>query len=305
MSMSEPLLENPPVHTLRSRLQDLAHYALYYGLRYAPIDAVSAIGSAFVRWSVPRNRPWILEGARNNLKRLWPDADDAKINAAVLRFLDNVGRLMAEFAVLTRLHDAGRIKVTERFERHVPDLPNAATVAVALHTGNWETSIAALHARGHKVTGFAIPPETWAQRVIATRVRKHLGLTTLLPDARGLRSARRILKEGGVVYVFCDEARAGRTMGPFFGRPPHLEGNLAIAAWLARDSGARLAVVHCRRVEKANFLIDAVPYFHLPERTAPVERKSTDDVAYLNAIIEPIVLANLDQWYFLDNTLDR
>lgn len=302
--MIDPLLENPPVHTLRSRLQDAVYYALYFVLRFAPIDVVSGIGSAFVRWSVPRNRPWIIRDARKNLERLTGRTDQATSDIAINSFLDNIGRMMAEFAVLPRLHAAGRIKVTDVFERGAIVAKEAPTIAIVLHTGNWEVCAAALHARNLSVADFAIPPETWAQRVIATKVRKQLELRMLSTDSRGLRAARRELQQGGIVSVFCDEARAGRTMAPFFGRPPHRDGNLSIAAWLARDSGARLVVVHCRRVERSNFLVDATDYFHLPPQDGKFDKKSTDDVAYLNGIIEPIVIANLDQWYFLDNSIE-
>lgn len=302
--MTDPLLANPPVHTVRSRLQDAAYYALYYGLRHAPIDFVSDLGSAFVRWSVPRNRPGIIEGARRNLKRLWPSADEAAIDAAIHRFLDNVGRMMAEFAALPRLHKAGRIQVTERFERGAAVLTAAPTVAIVLHTGNWEACAAALHARALSVADFAIPPETWAQRVIATKVRKQLGIRMLSTDSRGLLGAHRELRNGGTVSIFCDEARAGIVMAPLFGRAPHRNGNLAVAARLARESKSRLVVVNCRRLHKSRFLIDATDYFHLPAQAAAGENRVLADVAQLNAIIEPLIIANLDQWYFLDNSAE-
>ncbi|MBX9909781.1 MAG: hypothetical protein K2Z25_13845 [Beijerinckiaceae bacterium] len=302
--MSDPLLANPPKHTLRSRLQDAAYYALYHTLRYAPIDLVSDIGSAFVRWSVPRNRPWIIKGARRNLMLRWPDAEPAVIDKAIHGFLDNVGRLMAEFAVLPRLHDAGRISVTERFERGAAIVTQAPTVAILLHTGNWEVCAAALHARGLSVADFAIPPETWAQRVIATKVRKQLGIQMLSADARGLLDARRELQNGGTVSIFCDEARNGVSMAPLFGRRPHGSGNLATAAWLARKANCRLVVVNCRRLHKSRFLIDATDYFDLPPAASTVETRALADVAFLNAIIEPLILTNLDQWYFLDNNAE-
>lgn len=303
--MMDPLLANPPVHTIRSRLHDAVYYALYYGLRHAPIDFVSDLGSAIVRWSVPRNRPWIIEGARRNLKRLWPDATDLAIETAIHAFLDNVGRMMAEFATLPRLHRAGRVQVTERFERCAAVLREAPTVIIVLHTGNWEACAAAVHARGLSVADFAVPPETWAQRVIATKVRKQLGIKLLGTDTRGLRTARRELQNGETVSIFCDEARAGIVMAPLFGREPHRNGNLAVAAWLARDSNARIVVMYCRRLQKSRFLIDATDFFHMPAQASSADRKVPNDVAYLNAVIEPIILANLDQWYFLDNPTDE
>lgn len=299
--MNDPLLAHPPVHTLRSRLQDAVHYALYYTLRHAPIDFVSDLGSTFVRWSVPRHRPGIIAGARRNLRRLRPDAEPAAIEAAIHSFLDNVGRMMAEFTSLPRLHEAGRIAVTERFEQGAAGLTSAPTIAIMLHTGNWEVCAAALHARNLPVASFAIPPETWAQRVIATKVRKQLGITILSPDTRGLRDARQRLQKGGTVSIFCDEAKAGILMAPLFGRPPHRGGNLAIAAWLARESKSRVIVVNCRRLRKSRFLIDATDYFHLPPAAASGEKRVLDDIAHLNAVIEPVIRANLDQWYFLDN----
>lgn len=300
----DPLLENPPKHTLGSRLHDGVHFALYYLLQRAPVDMVSGIGSRFVRWSVPRNRPWIIDGARKNLKRLRPDLDEAAIEAAIRSFLDNVGRLMAEFVTLPRLHGGGRIAVTERFARFLETAGEEATLAIGLHTGNWEVFFAALHAHQTTVSVFAIPPETWAQRVIATKVRKALGARILHVDTRGLRDARRELQQGRRVLIFCDEARAGRTMGPFFGRSPHREGNLGVAAWLARDSGARLIVLHCRRLEKSRFVLDASDFFQLPQDDGDPRTRTVRDAAYLNRLVEPIMLANLDQWYFLDNTLD-
>jgi lauroyl/myristoyl acyltransferase len=303
--MSDPLLENPPAHTLRSRAQDATYYALYYSLRHAPIDPVSDIGSAMVRWSVPRNRPAIIVHARANLRRLRPDLDEAAVEAHIGSFLDNVGRMMAEFAVLPRLHRAGRISVSDLFERQARSVSERPTVAIALHTGNWEVCAAALHARGVPITTFAIPPETWAQRVIATKVRKQLGAAILRPDPRGLRDARAHLQGGGTVSIFCDEAKAGRTMAPLFGRAPHRDGNLAIAAWLARSTGSRMVFLYCRRTEKSRFSIDCSEYFDLPASTGEArEQQALADVAHLNARMEPVILANLDQWYFLDNTLD-
>lgn len=302
--MTDPLLEHPPVHTLKSRLQDAAYYALYHLLKHAPIDLASDIGSAVVRRSVPRNRPAIIANARANLHRLRPDLDDTAIEANILSFLDNVGRMMAEFAVLPRLHRAGRITVSEAFERQSRAVSEAPTVVIPLHTGNWEVCAAALHARQMPMTTFAIPPETWAQRVIATKVRKQLGAEILRPDPRGLRDAWMLLQKGGTVSIFCDEAKAGRTMAPLFGRPPHRDGNLAIAAWLARSTGSRIGFLYCRRKNKSRFHIDCSPYFDLPAPQENREQQVLADVAWLNGLMEPIIRANLDQWYFLDNTLD-
>lgn len=301
--MSDPLLEKPPVHTLKSRLWDAYELSFHRLLRHAPIDMVSGIGGSIVRWSVPRNRPWIIEGARRNLRQLRPDLDQAQTDATVRSFLDNVGRLMGEFSVLHRLFGDGRIRFSDELLHAKDRVGERATLALILHTGNWEVIAAALHGYGIPCATFAVPPETWAQRIIATRVRRSLGMTIMPPDVRGLRQARKVLEGGGLAAIFPDEARHGRIMAPLFGRPPHKDGNLAIAAWLARRTGARLIVLSCRRTGNCRFTVSGTSYFDLPPESGGDENQALKDVEFLNGVVEPHVMRNLDQWYFLDDAL--
>ena len=92
-------------------------------------------------------------------------------------------------------------------------------------------------------------------------------------------------------------------MAPLFDRSPHLNGNLAIAVRLSRLSGARLVTLHARRLPGVQFEIHLGSPITLEPETVPGERL-LDDVALLNTAIEPIIRANLDQWYFLDNRLE-
>lgn len=303
---SDPFFENPPPRTVASTLRDAYELGLYAALRRAPIDIASDVGSALVRWNVPRNRPWIIKGARRNLSVLRPDLGRDGVDATIRSFLDNVGRLMAEFAVLHRLAPAGRIDVAD----HLLDLYDSLkrrdepTLAIILHTGNWEVLGADLYNRGVPCTTFAEPPETWAQRYIASGVRRTLGMRLLHSNARGLVAARAELTAGGLVSIFGDEARAGRSMAPLFGRSPHRDGNLAVAAWLARKTDARIVVRYVRRTRKSRFIVDGSTPFRLGPATKQAKDQIMDDVAALNEIIEPIIQANLDQWYFLDDRID-
>lgn len=300
----DPLLENPPPRTFQSTLRDGFEFGFHSLLRHAPIDLASDMGSALVRWNVPRNRPHIIEGARRNLKILRPELTTTEINASIHSFLDNVGRLMAEFSVLHRLVSAGRVSADATYGPLRTRLRDEPTLAIVLHTGNWEVFAADDHALGIECTTFAQPPETWAQRVIASRVRRSLGMKLLHGDLRGLETARKELEAGGLISIFGDEAENGRSMAPLFGRPPHRKGNLAAAAWLARRSEARLIVCHGRRTGKSRFMLHSTPFFHLPAPVKHSQQQLLDDVAALNEIIEPIIRANLDQWYFLDDRID-
>jgi KDO2-lipid IV(A) lauroyltransferase len=115
-----------------------------------------------------------------------------------------------------------------------------------------------------------------------------------------VRQGLRELKEGRVVAVFGDEGREGRLMAPFFGRPPHVAGNLAVAARLARATDAVIVVNHVLRLPGNRFRV----VFHPPRRLPPGRRDLLADVVELNGWIEPIIRENLDQWFFLDDAVD-
>ena|SRR6056297_3754931 len=302
----DPFFENPPPRTVVSTLRDAYELGIYSVLRHAPIDVASDVGSAIVRWSVPRNRPWIIKGARRNLRILRPDLEPEAIDSTINSFLDNVGRLMAEFSVLHRLCGQGRIELSPGMVALRASLKrrDEPTLALVLHTGNWEVLAADLHHQGITCTTFAEPPQTWAQRFIASKVRRSLGMHLLHGDVRGLGAAREELAAGGLVSIFGDEAKAGRSMSPLFGRQPHREGNLAAAAWLARRTDARIFVCHVRRIYRSRFYVDGSAPFRLGPATKRSNDQILEDVAALNEVVEPIIRANLDQWYFLDDRID-
>ncbi|MGO4440784.1 lysophospholipid acyltransferase family protein [Rhizobium sp. RAF56] len=286
--------------TSLNHLKDAWEYAVYCLLRLVPVDAASAIGSFLVRVNVRRSRPRIIEGAKRNLALHRPQWTEAQIESGVYNFLDNVGRFMAEFATLHRLLGKGRVTV-EGAEHLLPCVGKVPILALALHTGNWEVMGIGLRKIGVRFATFYEPPESAVQRRIAITTREALGFQLLTPDKVGLRQAMGLLTQKKPVAIFADEAKDGRAMAPLFGRPPHKKGNLSIAARLARQFDCTLFVAHIERVEGCRFVMRIGKPCRLPNGDG---RTILDDVAYLNELIEPIVLANIDCWYFLDDSID-
>ncbi|HRE19869.1 MAG TPA: hypothetical protein PKW21_02395, partial [Rhabdaerophilum sp.] len=211
-----------------------------------PTDWSSALGARVVRQNVMANRPRIIENARRNLRHHKPDASEAEIEAMIGEFLDGVGRLMAEFAVMHRFVPEGRLEARglDAFKEIAGTRP---VIAFGLHTGNWETFGPMFQASGIPLASFYAPPSNRFERKIAENSRARFGVELLSPDARGARDGLRLLRQNRVVMIFPDEARDGVVMGPLFGRPPHDRGNLAVAARLARHSGADFVICHSRR----------------------------------------------------------
>ena len=285
---------------LLHKLVDLYQLAMHNALRHAPIEVASALGSMLVRANVRFNRPEIIAGARRNLMRHRPDLGPSEINAMIWRFLDNVGRHMGECSAQDRMIAEGRIETIGH--AHLQSLQGRQPVlAIQLHTGNWEVFGPALTQHRIFPAAFYEPPTSPMQRRIIEEVRTRAGVTLLTPDMQGLRKALNLLKDNHLVSLGCDEARDGRLMAPLFGRRPHDKGNLAIAAKLARRSGAQIVIGHCVRLDHCRFRLNITEPFTLPDPA----RDLLEDVRFLNDRIEPIILAHLDQWYFLDDRIEE
>lgn len=272
---------------------------LHRGLRRLPIAVVSDLGACLAWLKIRLIDPDVARKARHNLKRHCPGASDGEIEGIVWRFVANVGRLMAEFSVLHRFVPMRHMEFVGADEARV-DVGRVPTIALCLHLGNWEVLAGGLKSIGIPVASVAEVPAKALHREVATSTRKGLDVEVLTPDRSGLLRVMTILKANGVVALFADEKRNGNMMGPLFDRPTHVQGNLAMAARLARHTSAQIIVAYCERIHKTRFRL----HFGKPIRLDASEGTPHADVAYLNSLIEPIILRHLDQWYYLDDAIE-
>lgn len=272
---------------------------LHRGLRRLPVAVVSDIGARLAWLKIRVIDPDVARKARANLRRHLPQASDREIERHVWRFVANVGRLMAEFTVLHRFDPARHMEFVGADEARA-DVGQVPTIALCLHLGNWEVLAAGLKSIGIPVASVAEVPTKELHREVATATRKDLDVEILTPDRSGLLRVMSILKAKGVIALFADEKRSGNMMAPLFGRPTHVQGNLALAARLARHTNAQLIIAYCERIDTTRFRLN----FHRPIRLNAVVGDAHADVAYLNDLIEPIVRRHLDQWYYLDDAIE-
>lgn len=271
---------------------------LHRALRRLPIPLVSDIGARLAWLKIRLIDPKVARKARDNIRRHFPDMPATEIERLVWRFVDNVGRLMAEFSIVHRFAESGRLEFlgAEAARAQVGRVP---TIALCLHLGNWEVLASAMQMIGVPVASISEVPENAAHRDIADATRSGFDVKVLPPDRNGALRALSILKGNGVLALFPDEKRGGTMMAPLFGRPPHAKGNLALAAKLARRTGAQLVVVYCERLEGVRFRLHFERPFHMD--AGPSDPLA--DVALLNSRIEPAILRHLDQWYYLDDSI--
>ena len=272
-------------------------------LRRAPIDWSSSFGAASASVRGPKVYRDADAIARVNLARLRPDLDKAGREAMLMARWRCVGRTTAEFAVLDRLLVKGRVAVEGVEHLQAAKADGRGYIVVALHLGNWE-ALAVAGKLGFPVSSFYEPRPTRAREFISQASRRRLGVRLLAPGPAGVRPALGLLKAGEMVMIFGDEEIEGVARAPLFGRIPYAQSNLAYAVRLARRAGAPLIPAYVLRGEGARLRAVFAP----PVRLGPA-RPDADplkaDMRLLNAAIEPIVLAHLDQWFQLHERLDE
>jgi len=280
----------------RNRLLDAFEILQYQLFRRLPMDLAPWLARRSIPDIIRRDRPWVAQRARANLKRHRPQASEAEIEAGVAAFIENIAAYVGEAPTIGRYHAAGRLEIPNE-ERSRAIRKRGAVLALCLHTGNWDIMLEGLRAVGMSAACAPIAWESPGQTWVINDLRRRNGLRFLAMDHGGLRGALRELRENGLLAIFVDEARQGKLMAPLFGRPPHGEGNLAIAAKLARRTGAQIVLCHVTRLPEGRFRVNFSDAMQLPEEAKGL----LDDVAFLNGVIEPVILEHLEQWFWLDD----
>ncbi|TWF56750.1 lysophospholipid acyltransferase family protein [Neorhizobium alkalisoli] len=276
--------------------------AVHFGLKLIPMDAASNFGAWLGPFALPRFHKTAIRRGRATLARLLPEKSEAERDAILYRNWQAQGRLMTEFSAINRLRGhMDRIQL-HNFERLRDTAKAGPVVVVGMHLGNWEIGPLILSTAGLQPNINYIPPSGRAKAWISRRVRLKAGVAFLPPGHQGTRASVKVLKDGGMVSMFCDEGVSGKIRGPLFGRAPHQEGNLAVAVRLARMTGAKICPWYNLRGKGFRFDAYFLPPIELPPEDKPGARLA-EDILMLNGVIEPVISAHLDQWYFLDNSL--
>jgi KDO2-lipid IV(A) lauroyltransferase len=269
-------------------------------LRVLPIDLASLIAQEI--WS--RVGPYRFPDVTARMAQVWSQLRPGEtaphwIEAMTLGMWRNIGRVVGEYSVLDRLWPAGRIAVEGAEEIAAARGVGRAVIVMGLHLGNWEVIAPAIGGLGHPVTMIYQRPADRIDHDILVRMRLRSGIGLLTPDPKSARAALRILQQRSrVLLIFGDEWIDDRVNAPAFGRPPRLKGNLANIARLAAMTDAVIIPAYSVRTGGAHFRLRFLPPVDIV-RGDSGEAALAANVAHLDAAIESIVRAHLDQWLML------
>jgi KDO2-lipid IV(A) lauroyltransferase len=285
---------------VRDTAQGFLSTAIHEGLKALPIDACSALGAVMGKIASLRY-PASDARARRAWCALRPEqSDPAALDAAMHRLWAGIGRTMAEFSVLNRLWPAGRIAVEGLEHMEAARAANRSILGLWLHLGNWEVIGLTCLATGYPGTSISTRRPNRFDDRLAVRARKRYGGKMIWTGPGAMRSAARVLKKTkGGVAIFVDGADEGPVAAPAFGRTLRTDNIVAFVARLARITNATIIPAYCLRIGgRAHFKVTFCPEIELV-RDGDDDAALLTNVSRINTVIEPIVLAHLDQWISL------
>ena len=289
---------------LAKRLLQLAEGAalllLWLPVRLMPIDWASALGGRFTRTL----GPWlpVSDIGRRNLRRAFPDKNEAEIERILRGVWENLGRYALEYPHLKRIWDyaaepgrPGRIEVAgvDHFIRLRDD--GKPALIFAAHLGNWELLPVAAARHGLPVTVLYRAPNNPIAAHLLERVRRDAMGELLSTGVHTALAAVEVIERGGHLGMLVDQHSRFGPVVPFFGSP------VRAAALLAKLARRYQCPLHGARVERlggARFRATLTPPIPVP-----VTEHAAADIeaimAEVTTIIEGWVRERPEQWLWL------
>lgn len=294
-------------HRLLDALEAAVLHGLFVLARAIPVGAASATGGWIARTAGPLLP--VSETGRRNLRRAFPELDEAEVERILKGVWDNLGRTVAEYPHLQRLWDYdperpdadSRISV-DGIEQFVALRDDGKPALIfSAHLGNWELLPMAAARHGLPLAVLFRPPNNPHAAALVRRIRaKAHGQPGrddgLLPSGvEGALAAVELLGQGMHLGMLVDQRFRRGVLVPFFGRPAQTG---TVLAKLARRFDCPVHGARVERLGGARFRVSLTPPLPLPH-TDDAEADIAETMRLVTATIEGWVRERPEQWLWL------
>ena len=282
---------------LRYWLEAAGFFLVMGFFRLFPIDRASAIGGWIGRNLV--GRTYLSRRPLRNLCLAFPEKSEAEIGAILNAMWNNLGRVMAEYPHLDKIHSMGaNPRITMSGVEYIEEAiaRGKGVLFVSGHFANWE--IMPFAARENGLSGGTVvrPPNNPYVSRWMEAVRARNGLQEQIP--KGLQGMWRIfalLRKGDAICLLVDQRASEGIKVPFFGREAF---TTPAPAALARKLGAVIVPVSNERREGARFHIRAYPIIE-PPNTGDAGRDLVEFTSRITRFIEDRVRERPGEWLWI------
>ena len=287
----------PLFKRLRYWLETAGFLAVIGFFRLFDIDRASAFGGWIGRTLVaptPMSRLAI-----DNLKAAFPEKSPAEITGIVRAMWDNLGRVMAEYAHLDKLHLDGpdpRITIDGLDILDAAIASGKGILLVSGHFANWE--IMPFAARDYGITGGVIvrPANNPHVNRWLERARIRNGMAEQIPKgASGTRRIFSLLRKGEAALLLVDQRASEGITIPFFGRDAF---TTPAPAALAIKLGAVVVPASNERAGGARFRMTVHKPIE-PPNTGDPDRDLLEFTAAMTRFIEERVRERPHEWLWI------
>jgi KDO2-lipid IV(A) lauroyltransferase len=294
---SAPAQNMPLPRRLKYYLETAGFFLVIGFFRMFGIDRASAIGGWIGRNIVaptPMSRL-----ARKNLIAAFPEKSPAEITAIVRAMWDNLGRVMAEYAHLDKLHMDGpdpRIQIDGLDVLDAAISRGKGILLVSGHFANWE--IMPFGARDYGITGGVVvrPANNPYVNRWLENARIRNGMAEQIPKgAPGTRRIFSLLRKGEAALLLVDQRASEGITIPFFGREAF---TTPAPAALALKLGAVVVPASNTRVGGARFRMTVHPPIE-PPNTGDPDRDLVEFTAAMTRFVEARVRERPHEWLWI------
>lgn len=287
----------PLARQLRYRLEAAAFFSIVGFFRLFGIDGASAIGGWIGRRLVAPT--FLSRRALRNLRLAFPEKSEAELKTILIAMWDNLGRVMAEYAHLDKIHWKGanpRITLTGTEHLETAKASSKGLIIFSGHFANWE--IMPFVGREYGLVGGTIvrrPNNPYVDRWLEA-LRARNGMQEQIPKgAQGTRRVFALLRKGASVCIVVDQRASEGIQVPFFGRDAF---TTPAPAALALKLGAVLVPISNERCGGAHFHVRVHPAIE-PPNTGDPDRDLVELTARIQRFIEERVRERPGEWLWI------
>jgi KDO2-lipid IV(A) lauroyltransferase len=223
--VDEPSPEGGPTPTTSTRsgrtgrVEARGAAAFLAAMGALPLDVASAAGAAIARIIGPRLA--VTRRARRNLGLALPHLSATERQRIVKEMWDNLGRVAAEYAHLSRLRcftPNSRVEVvgTQHIDQAIAR--GRPLIFFSGHLGNWEVACVAIRQYGLELAQIYRAANNPDLEAIMQRLRQSLGVEPIRKGAAGARRIIAALRQGKNLALLVDQKMNNGIAVPFFDR---------------------------------------------------------------------------------------
>jgi len=267
-------------------------------LRRLDIDRATAVGAWFGRHLLAplgrRNR-----GTIETLRTAYPELDDSQVRATLTASYENIGRIIAEIALLDRFAAPAawqRFTVVGLEHLEAARAIGKGMIIATGHFSNWEMIGMALHHLGVPFSAVTRPPNNpWVADWIEGK-RASMGTHRQIPKgSEGTRQLFSALRGGEPVVMLIDQHLAQGIPAPLFGTDAM---TTHAPATFAQKLDIPVLPMSLRRLEGSHFEVVFYPALRYP-RSGNDARDVLAMTTELNRFVEAEVRARPQHWLWM------